>query len=203
VSRHFGSDRLVIASHNPGKIEEISALLAPFAVAVVSAGSLGIPEPEETGDTFEANATLKARAAAEASGLPALADDSGLVVPALGGAPGICSARWAGAAKDFRAAMERVNRELGDRNRRAVFVAVLALAWPDSQAAAHVELFRGEVQGNLVWPPRGDRGFGYDPMFVPAGGALTFGEMDPAEKHKISHRARAFAKLAEGCLHGR
>jgi XTP/dITP diphosphohydrolase len=202
VPRHFGGDRLVIASHNPGKIEEIAALLAPFAVAVVSAGGLGIPEPDETGDTFEANAALKARAAAEISGLPALADDSGLAVPALGGAPGIYSARWADAAKDFRAAMERVNRELGDRDRRAVFVAVLALAWPDSQAA-HIELFRGEVQGNLIWPPRGDRGFGYDPMFVPAGGTLTFGEMDPAEKHKISHRARAFAKLVEGCLQGR
>jgi XTP/dITP diphosphohydrolase len=205
VSRHFGSDRLVIASHNPGKIEEIAALLAPFAVAVVSAGSLGIPEPDETGGTFEANAALKARAAAEASGLPALADDSGLVVPSLGGAPGIYSARWSGTAKDFRAAMERVNRELGDRDRNAAFVAVLALAWPDGPDArdAVVELFRGEVQGNLVWPPRGDRGFGYDPMFVPAGGALTFGEMDPAEKHKISHRARAFAKLVEGCLQGR
>jgi XTP/dITP diphosphohydrolase len=205
VSRHFGSDRLVIASHNPGKIEEIAALLAPFAVAVVSAGSLGIPEPEETGGTFEANAALKARAAAEASGLPALADDSGLVVPALGGAPGIYSARWAGPAKDFQVAMERVNRELGDRDRSAAFVAVLALAWPDGPHArdVHVELFRGEVQGNLVWPPRGDRGFGYDPMFVPAGGALTFGEMDPGEKHKISHRARAFAKLVEGCLQGR
>jgi XTP/dITP diphosphohydrolase len=193
---------LVIASHNPGKIEEIAALLAPFAVAVVSAGSLGIPEPDETGDTFEANAALKARAAAEISGLPALADDSGLVVPALGGAPGIYSARWAGAAKDFRAAMERVNRELGDRDRRAAFVAVLALAWPDARDV-HVELFRGEVQGNLVWPPRGDRGFGYDPMFVPAGGTLTFGEMDPAEKHKISHRARAFAKLVESSFPGR
>jgi XTP/dITP diphosphohydrolase len=205
VSRHFGSDRLVIASHNPGKIEEIAALLAPFAVAVVSAGSLGIPEPDETGGTFEANAALKARAAAEASWLPALADDSGLVVPALGGAPGIYSARWAGAAKDFRAAMARVNRELGDRGRRAAFVAVLALAWPDARDArdAVVELFRGEVQGILVWPPRGDRGFGYDPMFVPAGGALTFGEMDPAEKHKISHRARAFAKLVESSFSGR
>jgi XTP/dITP diphosphohydrolase len=202
MPRPFNGDRLVIASHNPGKIEEIGALLAPFAVAVVSAGSLGIPEPEETGGTFEANAALKARAAAEASGLPALADDSGLVVPALGGAPGIYSARWAGSAKDFRVAMERVNRELGDWDRRAAFVAVLALAWPDARDV-HVELFRGEVQGNLVWPPRGDRGFGYDPMFVPAGGALTFGEMDPGEKHKISHRARAFAKLVEGCLQSR
>ena len=171
----------MIASHNPGKIEEIAALLAPFAVAVVSAGGLGIPEPDETGDTFEANAALKARAAAEASGLPALADDSGLVIPALGGAPGVYSARWAGEAKDFGAAMERVNRELCDRDRSAAFVAVLALAWPDTPDArdAHVELFRGEVQGNLVWPPRGDRGFGYDPMFVPAGGALTFGSSAP------------------------
>ena len=202
MPRHFGSDRLVIASHNPGKIEEIAALLAPFAVEVVAAGSLGIPEPDETGDTFETNAALKARAAAEASGLPALADDSGLAVPALGGAPGVYSARWAGAAKDFRVAMERVNRELGDRDRSAAFVAVLALACPDARNA-HVELFRGEVQGNLVWPPRGDRGFGYDPMFVPAGGALTFGEMDPWEKHKISHRARAFAKLVERCFRGR
>jgi XTP/dITP diphosphohydrolase len=199
MPRHFGGDRLVIASHNPGKIEEIAALLAPFTVAVVSAGSLGIPEPDETGDTFEANAALKARAAAEASGVPALADDSGLVVPSLGGAPGIYSARWAGAAKDFRAAMARVKRELGDRDRRAAFVAVLALARP----GAPIELFRGEVQGSLVWPPRGDRGFGYDPMFVPAGSTLTFGEMDPADKHKISHRARAFAKLVEGCLQGR
>src|SRR5467141_1785582 len=179
MPRPFTDDRLVIASHNRGKVEEISALLMPFGIAALSAASLGIPEPEETGDSFEANAALKAGAAAEASGLPALADDSGLAVPALGGAPGIYSARWAGAAKDFRAAMERVNRELGDWDRRAAFVAVLALAWPDARDV-HVELFRGEVQGNLVWPPRGDRGFGYDPMFVPAGGTLTFGEMDPA-----------------------
>jgi XTP/dITP diphosphohydrolase len=185
--------RLVIATHNPGKVEEIAALLAPFAVATISAGSLGIPEPEETGDSFEANATLKARAAAEASGLPSLADDSGLVVPALGGAPGIYSARWAGRAKDFGAAMERVHREIGDQDRSARFVAVLALAWPGGRA----ELFRGEVEGSLTWPPRGDRGFGYDPMFVPLGGTLTFGEMEPVEKHRISHRARAFAKLVQ------
>jgi XTP/dITP diphosphohydrolase len=189
----FTSDRLVIASHNPGKVEEIAALLAPFAVETIAAGSLGIPEPEETGDSFEANAALKARAAAEASGLPALADDSGLVVPALGGAPGIYSARWAGSAKDFRVAMERVHRELGDKDRSVRFVAVLALAWPDGST----ELFRGEVEGGLTWPPRGDRGFGYDPMFIPRGGTLTFGEIDPVEKHRISHRARAFAKLIE------
>jgi XTP/dITP diphosphohydrolase len=189
----FSGDRLVIASHNPGKVEEIAALLAPFAVETIAAGSLGIPEPEETGDSFEANAALKARAAAAASELPSLADDSGLVVPALSGAPGIYSARWAGPAKDFRVAMERVHRELGDKDRNASFVAVLALAWPDGPT----ELFRGEVEGSLTWPPRGDRGFGYDPIFIPQGAALTFGEIDPVEKHRISHRARAFAKLVE------
>ena len=199
MQRCFTDQRLVIASHNEGKVEEISALLAPFAIDPVPAASLGIAEPDEIGDSFEANAALKARASAEASGLPALADDSGLVVPALSGAPGIYSARWAGAAKDFRRAMERVHRELGDRDRSARFVAVLALCWPDQ----HVEFFRGEVAGRLVWPPRGERGFGYDPMFVPKGGVETFGEMAPAEKHKISHRARAFTALVQGCLWGR
>jgi XTP/dITP diphosphohydrolase len=193
MPRCFAGDRLVIASHNPGKVEEIAALLTPFRINAVAARELGLPEPEETGATFEANAALKARAAAEASGLPALADDSGLVVPALGGAPGIYSARWAGEAKDFGIAMARVHRELRDEDRSALFVAVLALASPDGD----VELFRGEVEGSLVWPPRGDRGFGYDPMFVAEGGSLTFGEMNPTEKHKISHRARAFAKLVE------
>src|ERR1700724_1873939 len=148
----FAGHRLVIASHNPDKVEEIAALLAPFAVETIPAGALGIPEPEETGDSFEANAALKAQAAAEASGLPALADDSGLVVPALGGAPGIYSARWAGPAKNFRVAMERVHRELGDKDRSAKFVAVLALAWPDGPT----ELFRGEVEGAPTWPRRGD-----------------------------------------------
>jgi XTP/dITP diphosphohydrolase len=199
MHRRFTGDRLVIASHNQGKIVEISALLAPFRIEAVSAASLGIPEPEETGDSFEANAALKARVAAEASGLPALADDSGLVVPALRDAPGIYSARWAGATKDFRMAMKRVHRELADRDRRARFVAVLALGWPDDR----MELFRGEVDGGLVWPPRGERGFGYDPMFVPEGGVETFGEMEPGEKHKISHRARAFAALVQGCLQDR
>jgi len=189
----FAGDRLVIASHNPGKVDEIATLLAPFAVETIAAGSLGIPEPEETGDSFEANAALKGRAAAEASGLPSLADDSGLVVPALGGAPGIYSARWAGPGKNFRVAMERVHRELGNKDRSARFVAVLALAWP----GRNTELFRGEVEGSLTWPPRGDRGFGYDPMFIPRRGTLTFGEIDPVEKHRISHRARAFAKLVE------
>jgi XTP/dITP diphosphohydrolase len=196
MPRLFQGGRLVIASHNPGKVEEIAALLTPFAVETVAAGRLGLPEPEETGESFEANAALKALAAAEASGLPALADDSGLVVPALGGAPGIYSARWAGPAKDFSMAMARVERELGDRERSALFVAVLGLAWPDR----HLETFRGEVRGRLVWPPRGERGFGYDPMFVPDGGSLTFGEIDPAEKHRISHRARAFVKLVAACF---
>ena len=199
MARRFTGDRLVIASHNQGTVEEISALLAPFAIHAVSAGALGIAEPEETGDSFEANAALKAKAAAGASGLPAIADDSGLVVLALGGAPGIYSARWAGPDKDFRIAMQRVHRELADRDRSARFVAALSLVWPDGDT----EIFRGEVAGKLVWPPRGDRGFGYDPIFVPDGGAATFGEIEPAEKHKISHRARAFAKLVEGCLRSR
>ena len=194
--RRFREPRLVIATHNKGKLAEIDDLLRPFRIEVVGAGALGLPEPEETGDSFEANAALKARAAVEASGLPALADDSGLVVPALGGAPGIYSARWAGPARDFRVAMERVHRELGDKNRSAKFVAVLALAWP----GGNIQLFRGEVEGSLTWPPRGDRGFGYDPIFIPIGANLTFGEIDPEEKHRISHRARAFAKLVEHCL---
>ena len=199
MARLFIGDRLVIASHNQGKVDEITALLAPFAINTVSAAALGIAEPEETGDSFEANAALKAEAAVAASGLPAIADDSGLVVCELRGAPGIYSARWAGPAKDFRVAMQRVHRELGDRDRSARFVAVLALAWPDGD----LELFRGEVAGKLVWPPRGERGFGYDPIFVPDGGVATFGEIDPAQKHRISHRARAFAKLVDGCLRSR
>jgi XTP/dITP diphosphohydrolase len=199
MPRPFTDDQLVIASHNRGKVEEISALLMPFRIAALAAASLGIPEPEETGDSFEANAALKAGAAAQASGLPALADDSGLVVPALGGAPGIYSARWAGPTKDFRIAMERVHRELDEQDRSALFVAVLALAWPDGD----LELFRGEVVGALVWPPRGERGFGYDPMFVPDGGEATFGEIEPAQKHRVSHRARAFAKLVESCFRDR
>ncbi len=194
--RFRAGERLVIASHNPGKVEEIEALLAPYGVIAVGAAALGLPEPEETGATFEDNAELKARAAVEASGLPALADDSGLVVPALDGAPGIYSARWAGPTKDFRIAMERVHRELGGQDRRAHFVAVLALAWPDGA----IETFRGEVYGQLTWPPRGERGFGYDPIFVPDGYDQTFGELDPDLKHQISHRARAFTKLVEACF---
>jgi XTP/dITP diphosphohydrolase len=197
VVRKFSGERLVVATHNQGKLVEIGELLTPFGVAVLGAAALGLAEPEETGATFEANAELKARAAASASALPALADDSGLVVPALGGAPGIYSARWAGAARDFAAAMARVEQALaGKRDRCAHFVAALALAWPDG----HVETFRGEVHGTLTWPPRGARGFGYDPMFVPAGETETFGEMEPARKHAMSHRADAFRKLVAACL---
>ena len=190
--RRLAAGRLVIASHNPGKLREIAELVVPFGMAVVSAGELGLPEPEETGTTFVANAELKARAAAEGAQLPALADDSGLVVPALDGQPGIYSARWAGPDKDFRIGMERVERELaGKADRSAYFVCVLSLAWPDG----HCESFEGRVDGTLVWPPRGERGFGYDPMFLPEGLDQTFGEIEPATKHGMSHRARAFEKL--------
>jgi XTP/dITP diphosphohydrolase len=196
VVRKFAGGKLIIASHNPGKVIEIAALLAPYRVEAVSAANLALAEPEEIGATFEANAALKAHAAAQTAKLPALADDSGLVVPALGGAPGIYSARWAEPGRDFRAAMERVNRELGDRDRSATFVSVLALAWPDGDEA----LFRGEVHGTLTWPPRGENGFGYDPIFIPDGYRITFGEMAPEEKYRIDHRARAFAKLAAACF---
>lgn len=195
-------ERLVVATHNLGKLREIEVLVAPFGLSVVSAGALGLPEPEETGDTFEANALLKAEAAAAASGLPALADDSGLAVDALGGAPGIYSARWAGPEKDFAAAMWQVEERLvalgatQAADRKAHFVAVLALAYPDG---GH-DLFRGEVHGTLVYPPRGGNGFGYDPMFVPGGHDVTFGEMDPGLKQSMSHRARAFALLASARL---
>ncbi|HVH79245.1 MAG TPA: RdgB/HAM1 family non-canonical purine NTP pyrophosphatase [Stellaceae bacterium] len=194
--RKFDGDKLVIASHNPGKIVEITALLAPYRIDVLGAGDLGLPEPEETGDTFEANAALKAHAAAQATGLPALADDSGLIVPSLEGAPGIYSARWAGPAKDFSVAMARVNRELGDTDRCAFFVSVLALAWPHGEEA----LYRGEIHGTLTWPPRGDNGFGYDPMFIPEGYDRTFGELSHEVKYAIDHRARAFAKLVIACF---
>jgi XTP/dITP diphosphohydrolase len=196
LNRLFGQ-RLVIATHNPGKLREIAELLVPFGIAAVGAADLGLPEPEETGTTFEANAELKARAAATGSGLPALADDSGLVVPALNGAPGVYSARWAGATRDFSLAMAKVEEELaGKLDRRAYFVAVLALVWPDGAVAT----FRGEAHGDLVWPPRGENGFGYDPMFRPEGSNMTFGEMPPGEKRKLNHRARAFAKFEAMCL---
>ena len=192
----LGRDKLVIASHNPGKVAEMVALLAPHRVEALGAAALGLAEPEETGATFEANAALKASAAVKATGLPALADDSGLVVPALGGAPGIYSARWAGPGRDFMVAMKRVHRELGDEDPAASFVSVLALVWPDGEEA----LFRGEVRGTLTWPPRGDNGFGYDPMFIPAGYEETFGELSHAVKYAIDHRARAFQKLVAECF---
>lgn len=193
--RKLAPGKLVIASHNEGKVREIKALLAPFGIEPVSAGSLGLPEPEETGTTFVANAELKAMQAADLSGLPALADDSGLCVEALGGDPGIFSARWAGSGKDFGLAMELVERNIAEKgpdvSRNAHFVCALALAWPDG----HVEWFEGRVDGTLVWPPRGGNGFGYDAMFLPNGHAQTFGEMDPEAKHAMSHRADAFAQL--------
>ncbi len=190
------SRRLVVASHNPGKVREISALLGPLGITPVSAGELGLPEPEETEPTFVGNAVLKARAAGLASGEAALADDSGLEAFGIGGAPGIYSARWAGPGKDFRLAMQRVWDELqasGATDLSARFVCVLALI----DAAGAVETFEGEVRGSLVWPPRGDKGFGYDPMFVPDGHALTFGEMDPVQKQPLTHRAKAFAQLVD------
>jgi len=200
--RHFAGHRLVVASHNPGKVREIAELMRPFGVEPVSAASLGLPEPEETETTFRGNAELKARAAAQAAGLPALADDSGLAVDALGGAPGIHSARWAGEARDFAAAMKRVERALETRgimsaaHRRARFICALSLCWPDG----HCETFEGKVEGSLTFPPRGLRGFGYDPIFIADGRTITFGEMDPAEKHAISHRADAFRQLVAACF---
>ncbi len=193
-SRKLEPGRLIAATHNAGKVSELKDLFEPMGFEIVSAIDLKLDDPEETEDSFTGNATLKARAAAEATGKPALADDSGLDVFALGGAPGIYSARWAGEPRDFGLAMEKVERELaeeGSGNRSARFVAALALVWPDG----HAEVFEGEVRGALVWPPRGSYGFGYDPMFVPDGENITFGEMDPAKKHAMSHRADAFAKL--------
>jgi XTP/dITP diphosphohydrolase len=205
--------RLVIATHNPGKLAEMRDLLAPYGIDAISAGELKLKEPDETGMTFRDNARIKAEAAAKATGLPAFADDSGLAVDALDGAPGIHSARWAGADRDFRRAMETIETKLHERGatmpdrRKAHFVSALCVAWPDG----HLEEFEARVDGTLVWPPRGDKGFGYDPMFLPDGqehGQLqTFGEMASDEKHSLpprgkglSHRARAFLKLAEACL---
>ena len=190
-------DRLVLATHNPGKVREMAALLASRGVEVVSAGSLGLPEPEETAPDFVGNARLKARAAAAGSGLPALADDSGFCAAALGGAPGVVSARWAGPEKDFAHAMRRVWDGVGaSDDRRAWFVCALCLAWPDGRMAT----FLGRAEGTLCWPPRGLGGFGYDPMFIPAGGTLTYGEMPAAEKAAGSHRAVAMAQLLAACF---
>jgi XTP/dITP diphosphohydrolase len=208
MHRHL-SGQLVIATHNPGKLAEMRELLAPYGIEAVSAGELGLGEPEETGDNFRANAAIKAIAAANAARLPAFADDSGLVVDALDGAPGIFSARWAGPTKDFNAAMAQIERLLQERRatvpekRSAHFVSALCVAWPDD----HIEEVEARVDGTLVWPPRGTAGFGYDPMFMPDGFDRTFGEMTSIEKHGLpplglglSHRARAFVKLAELCL---
>jgi len=195
--RVWSGGRLVIASHNQGKVREIGALLAPFGADVVSAAALGLPEPEETGLTFAANALLKAHAAAAASGHPSLADDSGLSVAALEGAPGIYSARWAGPKKDFALAMHTIEEKMrGKTDRRASFHCALALAWPDG----HAELVEGRIDGTLVWPPRGNQGFGYDPVFQADGHDLTFGEMAPDDKHAISHRAIAFRQLVARCF---
>ena len=197
MARRLVAARLIVASHNAGKVREIAALLDPLGIEAVGASALDLAEPEETGDTFIANAALKARAAAEASGEPALADDSGLVVPALDGAPGIYSARWAGPGKDFRVAMARIEAELAARGHEtggaaAYFVCALSLGWPDGHCA-NVE---GRVDGTLTFPPRGQHGFGYDPIFVPDGHGRTFGEMLPEEKQPLTHRARAFEQLA-------
>jgi XTP/dITP diphosphohydrolase len=200
--RKLAPGRLVIASHNEGKVREIEALLRPFGIEPVSAKALDLPEPIETGTTFFANAELKARAAADLSGLPALADDSGLCVDALGGDPGVYTADWAETpnGRDWNLAMRKVEEALAakgpDASRDAHFVCVLALAWPDG----HVEWFEGRVEGTLTWPPRGTVGFGYDPVFVPEGGTQTFAELDPAEKHAISHRADAFRQFAAAVL---
>ena len=216
--RKFTEKELVIATHNPGKAREIAELLRPYVAKFYSAGELGLAEPEETADSFAGNAVLKAKAAALAAGKPALADDSGLAVNALNGAPGIYSARWA-PGKDFKIAMERVwnellmtspRRKLGSLSnmaqdpglrrddeenidRSAAFICALALAWPDG----HVEVFEGRVEGSIVWSPRGAQGFGYDPIFVPEGYDMTFAEMEPAQKHATSHRARAFERLVK------
>ena len=204
--------RLVIATHNPGKLVEMRGLLAPYGIEATSAGDLKLSEPNESGMTFRDNARIKAEAAARATGLPAFADDSGLAIDALDGAPGIYSARWAGADKDFGHAMNEVENRLQERGattperRRAHFISALCVAWPEGD----FEEFEGRVDGVLVWPPRGDNGFGYDPMFLPDGHARTFGEMSSEEKHELpprgkglSHRARAFFKLAEACLEQR
>ncbi|ROU03154.1 RdgB/HAM1 family non-canonical purine NTP pyrophosphatase [Histidinibacterium lentulum] len=202
MTRRFDGERLVVATHNAGKLEEIAALLEPFGVALTSAGDHGLIEPEETEDTFVGNARIKAHAAAGATGLPALADDSGLTIDALGGDPGVRTADWAetGSGRDFALAMTRTWNALEEVSapepRRAQFRCTLVLAWPDG----HDEVFEGVMPGRIVWPMRGDQGHGYDPIFQPDGHELTFGEMDRWEKNEISHRARAFAALVEGCF---
>jgi XTP/dITP diphosphohydrolase len=213
MARRFACPKLVVATHNRGKAGEIRTMLSPFGIEILSAGELDLASPEETGTTFEENAYIKALAAARATGLPALSDDSGLAVEALGGAPGVYTANWAekpDGSRDFMMAMEKTEHLLREKGadtpnaRKGKFVAVICLAWPDG----HAEYFRGEAPGRLTWPPRGDKGFGYDPVFVPDGHERTFGEMTAGEKHgwkpgdahALSHRARAFKKFAETCL---
>jgi XTP/dITP diphosphohydrolase len=203
VPRRFASDRLVVATHNAGKAAELAALLAPYRVRIVSHGELGLPIPDETGTTFLDNAELKARAAAASTGLPALADDSGIGVEALGGQPGIHTADWGGPGRDWLLAMQRVQEELDRRGvpataeaRRAAFICALALCWPDG----HCERFLGRMPGHVTWPPRGVFGHGYDPMFVPEGHGLTFAEMTPEAKNAVSHRADAFRQLVAACF---
>jgi XTP/dITP diphosphohydrolase len=197
MPRKFTGGELVIATHNPGKAREIADLLRPYVAKFTTAGELGLAEPEETETTFTGNAALKARAAALASGKPALADDSGLAVAALNGDPGIYSARWAGPGKDFKMAMRDVHDKMGGaKDRSAAFICALALGWPDG----HVEAFEGRIGGEIVWPPRGGKGFGYDPFFVAEGMHETFGEIEPQRKHDMSHRARAFAQLVAACF---
>ena len=197
TSRQFDGNTLLVASHNEGKVKEIKDLLENLRIQVVSARNLGLAEPEETGATFRENAELKAGLASQAANLPALADDSGLAIEALGGEPGIFSARWGGESRDFNLAMEKVEKRLaGNKNRSAAFVCALSLSWPDG----HFETFEGRVNGSVCWPPRGERGFGYDPIFIASGMDLTFGEINPALKHSISHRADAFRQLSEACF---
>lgn len=201
--RKLTAGKLVIASHNQGKVREIQELLAPLGMEVISAGDLNLPEPEETGETFIENSLLKSLAAAKASGLPSMADDSGLAVDILDGAPGIYSARWAGPSKDFSRAMKKIEDAICEfdtyeakADRSASFICALSLAWPDG----HTEVFEGTVSGKMVWPSRGNAGFGYDPTFQPDGYDITFGEMDPTEKHEISHRADAFKQMVVACF---
>ena len=197
TSRQFDGNTLLVASHNEGKVTEIKDLLKNLRIQVVSARNLGLAEPEETGATFRENAELKAGLASQAANLPALADDSGLAIEALGGEPGIFSARWGGESRDFNLAMEKVEKRLaGNKNRSAAFICALSLSWPDG----HFETFEGRVNGSVCWPPRGKSGFGYDPIFIASGMDLTFGEINPALKHSISHRADAFRQLSDACF---
>ncbi|MCI5095647.1 MAG: RdgB/HAM1 family non-canonical purine NTP pyrophosphatase [Rhodobacteraceae bacterium] len=204
MTRKFEGDKLLVATHNKGKLEEMTHLLAPFGISVVGAAEMELPEPEETEDTFVGNARIKAHAAAKATGLPALSDDSGITIDDLDGAPGVYTADWAetGNGRDFMMAMTRAHNELEARNaahpRHAQFRCTLVLAWPDG----HDEVFEGVAPGHLIWPPRGDKGFGYDPMFIPADHDVTFAEMDRWEKQQISHRGDAVAKFVKGCFGG-